>query len=251
MAERIPYYHDLLEAFAEPGCALCRLLAVSADKLVDSILYEGVNDPPTREKLNAARGYCPLHAQLLIRAGAALGVTIMMDGILKVLLRTVTANPVEQAGSSRTRRLLQRANSNISHTAVQKLVEDLSPQAECPVCVNEAEMLDHYGRTLRQYLSPDNELYQAYMHSDGLCLNHFRYVVGGALPGPALSALVSAQQTIWQRLHEQSEEFIRKNDHRFRGEPFGVEEDVWRRSLAAVSGAPLHNYVKAKGLTQS
>ena len=72
MAERIPYYHDLLAAFSEPGCAVCRLLAVSADKLVDSILYEGVNDPPTREKLNAARGYCLPHAELLVRAGAAL-----------------------------------------------------------------------------------------------------------------------------------------------------------------------------------
>ena len=250
MAERIPYYHDLLEAFSEPGCALCRLLAVSADKLVDSILYEGVNDPPTREKLNAARGYCTSHAELLIRAGAALGVTIMMDGILKVLLRTVAANPVDQPGASRTRGLMRRVNSNISHPG-QKLVTDLSPQAECPICINEAEMLGHYGQTLRQYLAPDNELVQTYTHSDGLCLAHFRYVLGAGLPGPALTALITAQQAIWQRLHEQSEEFIRKNDHRFRGEPFGVEEDVWRRSLAAISGAPLRNYVKSKGLTQS
>ncbi len=250
MPTRIPYYHDLLEAFAEPGCALCRLLAVSADKLVDSILYEGVNDVPTREQLNAARGYCQSHAQMLIRAGGALGVTIMMDGVLKVLMRTLAANPVEQAGASTVRGLLRRANVNVSHTAVQKLVADLSPQAECPVCVNEAEMLAHYGRTLHQHLAPGNELFVTYAASDGLCLNHFRQVLADGLPGPALAALVAAQQTIWQRLHEQSEEFIRKNDHRFRGEPFGVEEDVWRRSLTAVSGAPIGSYVKSKGLTQ-
>jgi hypothetical protein len=250
MATRIPYYHDLLEAFAEPGCAVCRLLAVSADKLVDSILYEGVNDVPTREQLNAARGYCQPHAQLLIRAGGALGVTIMMDGILKMLLRTLAANPVEQAGTSSVRGLLRRANVNVSHTAVQKLIVELSPQAACPVCVNEAEMLGHYGRTLHQHLAPDNELCAAYAASDGLCLNHFRQVLANGLPGPALTALVAAQQTVWQRLHEQSAEFIRKNDHRFRGEPFGVEEDVWMRSLAAVSGAPIRSYVKSKGLTQ-
>ncbi|MCL4266359.1 MAG: hypothetical protein KJ069_24350 [Anaerolineae bacterium] len=251
MASRIPYYHDLLEAFAEPGCALCRLLAVSADKLVDSILYEGVNDVPTREQLNAARGYCQPHAQLLIRAGSALGATIMMDGVLKVLLRALAANPVEQVGASRARSLLRRANVNVSHTAVQKLVAELSPQAECPVCVNEAEMLGHYGRTLHQHLAPDNELFTTYAGSDGLCLAHFRAVLMTGLPGPALAALVMAQQTVWQRLHEQSEEFIRKNDHRFRGEPFGVEEDVWQRSLTAVSGAPIRSYVKPRGLTQS
>lgn len=250
MSKRIPYYHDLLEAFAGPGCAICRLLAVSADKLVDSILYEGVNDVPTREQLNAARGYCQSHAQLLIRAGGALGTTIMMDGILKLLLRTLDANSVGQVGASRTRSLLRRANVNVSHTAVQKLVAELSPQAECPVCVNEAEMLVHYGRTLQKHLAPHNELFTAYSASDGLCLNHFRQVLAEGLPGPALTALVAAQQTVWQRLHEQSEEFIRKNDHRFRGEPFGVEEDVWQRSLAAVSGAPIRSYVKPRGVTQ-
>lgn len=251
MTNRIPYYDDLQEAFAEPGCALCRLLAVSADKLVDSILYEGVTDPPIRETFNAARGYCLSHAQLLVRAGAALGVTIMMDGVLKVLLRALEVNPVDQPAASKTRHLLRSLGGNARHTTVQELVAALSAQSNCPICHNEAQMLAHYGRTLLQHLAPDNALFNVYCQSHGLCLPHFREMVSLALPGPALTALVAAQQTIWLRLHHQSEEFIRKNDHRFRGEPFGVEKDVWLRTLTAVSGAPIQQYIRPKGLNQS
>lgn len=243
MTQRIPYYDDLLEAFARPGCAVCRLLAESADKLVDAILYEGVNDIPTRQSLNEARGYCGPHAELMVRSGSALGVTIMMDGVLKMLLRILDANPVDQLGESKTRSLLRSFNS---HTAVQKLSAELAPQTDCPICQNEAELFPHYAHTLLKHLRPENPLYPAYGQSDGLCLLHFREIVGLGQPGVGLTALVAVQRTIWQRLHEEAEEFIRKNDHRFRGEPFGVEKDVGLRSLTAVSGTPIRQYIKAK-----
>lgn len=251
MTERIPFYDDLLEAFAEPGCAICRLLAQNADKFVDSILYESVNDPPTREKFNDALGYCTSHAQLMLRAGAALGVTIMLDNILKILLRTLEANPVEKLSKSHTRHLLRNLKADIGHPATAQLANQLTAQTDCPVCVDEATNLKHYGRTLLQHTELDNTIYQAYEQSDGLCLDHFRAVVSQALPGPGLTAVVTAQKAIWLRLHVQAETFIRKNDHRFRGkEPFGPEKDVWLRTLTAVSGAPIKNYVNPKSLTQ-
>ena len=252
MSERIPYYDDLIDAFAEPGCAICRRLAVTVDKLVGTVLYEGVNDVPTREGFNQALGYCLPHAQLMIRAGSALGVTIMVDNILKILLRALDANPPDKLESSKRKQLFRSLNTSAPHSEAQKLVDSLSPQADCPICVHEAEMFDHYGRTLLKHMTPGNDLHQVYKQSDGLCLPHFRAILNLASPGPALTGLVTAQQTIWLRLHEQSEEFIRKNDHRFRGkEPFGPEEDVWLRALTAVSGLPLKKYVNQKGITQS
>jgi len=250
MSERIPFYDDLLEAFGQPGCAICRRLALSADKMVDSILYESVNDPPTREQFNASLGYCLPHSQLMIRAGAALGVTIMVDNVLKILLRTLEANPVEKLSSSKRKQILRSLNVDTSDTAVRQLAHDFTPQAECPICLNEAEIFVHYGRTLLKHIAPDNAMHNAYAQSDGLCLSHFRRVLSLALPGTALNALVQAQQTVWLRLHEQSQEFIRKNDHRFRGqEPFGTEKDVWLRALTAVVGAPIQTYIKPKSLT--
>ena len=50
-------------------------------------------------------------------------------------------------------------------------------------------------------------------------------------------ALTAAQRAIWERLTEHLGEFIRKNDHRFRHESWGVEADAWLRALATLVGS--------------
>ena len=50
-------------------------------------------------------------------------------------------------------------------------------------------------------------------------------------------ALVNAQHAVWERLGTHLSEFIRKSDHRFRGEPWGEESDAWLRAIAALAGA--------------
>ena len=82
-----PFLNELREAFHGPGCAFCRSLDKHADKFVDSILWEMVNDPGTRIELNQARGYCNQHAWLLVRGGAALGTAILMNDVVKTLLK--------------------------------------------------------------------------------------------------------------------------------------------------------------------
>jgi len=46
-------------------------------------------------------------------------------------------------------------------------------------------------------------------------------------------------------------EFIRKNDHQFRGEKFGAERDVWERAIALTSGPQPAGKSQRGGLTQS
>jgi hypothetical protein len=70
-----------------------------------------------------------------------------------------------------------------------------------------------------------------------LCLPHFRRAVAAVGNEESFTALVEAQKAVWQRLRADLAEFIRKNDHRFRGEPFGLEGDAWLRAIEAVSGA--------------
>ncbi|MEZ4518131.1 MAG: DUF6062 family protein [Chloroflexota bacterium] len=119
MAQRIPYYDEMLIAFAEPGCAFCRLLDASSDRLVDAVLFEMVNDVGVREELNAARGYCRRHAELLVRTGSALGSATMMQGVLKVLIRRIDAGETDQTAASRLRGLARSVNADVSHPAVR------------------------------------------------------------------------------------------------------------------------------------
>ena len=53
----LPYYDDLLEALATPGCAFCLLQQRAAERYLDALLWESVNDPSLRREVSAARGF--------------------------------------------------------------------------------------------------------------------------------------------------------------------------------------------------
>jgi len=48
-------YYELREALQEPGCALCRLEAVTTERFLDGLLYGQVNDPDLDEILTKTR----------------------------------------------------------------------------------------------------------------------------------------------------------------------------------------------------
>ena len=236
MTTRIPYLDELLAALAQPGCAFCRLLDAHADRLIDAILFEMVNDVKMRDELNAARGLCRRHAPLMVRTGSALGAATMMQGVIKVLLRQAAGG--EATPGSRLRALLRGVEDG---PAAESLSAALAPTAPCPVCAYETTYTAHYAQTLLRQAMPGSAVVAAYEASDGWCLPHFRDVLAQAAPGPAPAWLPAAQSAIWGRLNDELEEFLRKSDYRFQKEPFGAERDSWQRAISAVSGQlPAH-----------
>ena len=51
--------HDLIEAFGQPGCPVCRLSTEAVDAYLTSVCYEQVNDLDLREQLRSAGGQVP------------------------------------------------------------------------------------------------------------------------------------------------------------------------------------------------
>lgn len=247
--ESIPYYQDILEAFGRPGCPICRLLAASTERYLDSVLWELVNDPGVREELNQARGYCRQHGWLLVRAGAALGVAILMRDVVRTLLAEVAANPVEEVPESALQGLLRSLEREPDCKATVKLEDALAPQRPCPACVLEQDREGDYVKTTVTHLKGSKPLEDAYHASDGLCLAHFRSALAQASCKSEAETLVAAQLAVWQRLHDELGEFIRKNDHQFRGEAFGQEKDAWRRALEAISGPAPRSQSARQALT--
>jgi hypothetical protein len=235
--EAVPYYLDLLEALGQPGCAFCRLSEASARRYFDAVLWEMVNDPQVRAELNAARGYCPQHNRLLERAGAALGVAILSKGVLRTLLDVLASTPIETAGDSVVQGLLRGVDRSGPSRVTAKLVAALEPQLTCPVCLHQRDRERELSSVLLAYLEDPGTLGAAYEISDGLCLGHFRQTLSQASSPREAQALVRLQRLVWDRLHGELEEFIRKNDVRFREEGFGPEKDSWRRALAALGGS--------------
>ncbi len=213
-------YFDLLEACAQPGCPVCRLALQAGQRYLDSVLYEGVNDPGVREGLRQARGYCREHAwQLTNQTGHALGVAILQRDVVETTLEQTATTPLGRHARQRARRLLQR----------------LQPTADCPACAYRRTTEDDVLRALLQY-SDDEALAAALRDSAGLCLPHFRRALELVPDAGALHRLVDGQRRALARLRDELNEFIRKNDYRFRDEGFGPEGDSWQRAIGIVSG---------------
>jgi hypothetical protein len=229
-------FYDLRQAFGEPGCALCRLLAQAADGYIDSLLWELVNDPALRLELNQTRGYCREHSWLLVRYGASLGAAIMMKDIIDTLRQVAEAGKFEPAAFS-----LRQLFNSAPPGAAAKLAAELGPQAPCPVCVKVQTVEAYYLAALQQHLTGPDNLAAAYRASHGLCLPHFRRVLASITDPEIFTALVEAQKAVWQRLSAELAEFIRKKDHRFQHESYGPEGDAWLRAIEAVVGAPPAN----------
>jgi len=246
----VPYFLDIREALSLPGCAFCRLLARSANRYLDIVLWEMVLDPELRAELNEARGYCSEHGWLLVRPGSALGVAILMQHVIKTLMTVLESQPVEAVSIPILENVRRGLAKDYASKSTAPLVAKLEPQTPCPVCTHlearEMELAD----TLLAHLDEPGDLAVDYRASDGLCLEHFRLSLARALSPAQARTLLTVQQSIWQRLRDELGEFIRKKDHRFKDEPFGSEKDSWRRALEAISGPPPAGGTERQALTE-
>ena len=235
-AATAPFYQALKQAFIQPGCPVCRLVTGSVDRYLDSILWEMVNDPALRDRLNLARGYCREHGWMLVRSGAALGVAILTKDVITTLLRELDASVTGHESETGRRSLRSVLGRGRTLEGIEQLAERLSLKIPCPACTHARSVEADCLSTLLEVNGDTAELRRLHGESDGLCLSHFRQGLGMASTSAGATSFVAAQRTVWQRLADELGEFIRKNDYRFRDEGFGAERDAWLRALQAVSG---------------
>lgn len=79
--ERILY--ELKEALSQPGCPLCTLGKDAEKRYFDTLFYELVNDPATRQKILRGGGFCPTHTALIFEErNSILGIAIIYRDLL-------------------------------------------------------------------------------------------------------------------------------------------------------------------------
>jgi hypothetical protein len=229
---RVSSFYDLRDAMAAQDCPVCRLAAGAADRYMDNLLYENVNDAGLRKQTRRARGFCHAHAWGLVRHGASLGVAIITRDVLQTLLQVLDGARFEPPPLISLQRALGQGDEAAAH-----VVARLAPQEECPVCRHVGEMEGIYLGALVEHLLGEEGLLPAFEASDGLCLPHFRRALIRVHTQAVFDGLVGAQRAIWERLASQLNEVIRKSDYRVEEGLEGAERDAWLRALAAISGA--------------
>lgn len=210
-------YYDLLEAFAQPGCALCRLLEHDVDRFLDNLLYEYPTDPTTQNAFRASRGLCHEHSWQLTRYNSALAVAVLYNAALDELLNISEKTPPEKG---------RRGKSS-------PLADALEPTKPCPACVVRSDSEKRYLNVIGEYIAGDR-LRDAFAKSDGLCLPHFREALSTSTPDSART-LTAIQREKWAALKGEVETFLHKMDAHYHQE-IGTEATSWLRALARLAG---------------
>lgn len=228
LGKHTPYF-ELVDAQAMPGCPVCRLAYKATDRYLDSLLYEAVLDPDVRAKLKNAQGFCSQHAAMLRRRpGRALGVALIYRDIIRTMAERLERGEYRPSPS-----LLDRLLGR-EHGAAGA-AESLGRGERCPACVIAEQSENTYLDLMLAHIA-DDTLYRAYAGGEGLCLAHLIGALGRTSDAEAFRRLVEPQVARYRAMLHDLDEFIRKHDHRFKGEKFGEEGDVWLRAMNAVLG---------------
>ena len=215
-------YHDLLDAFSEPGCPVCRLALRSIERFIASTNRDLVNTPDVWNEIMASQGFCNLHAQQWLSTAHPLGTAFIYEALLERIGKEIERQKPGKGGGLRSR--LGAGNPSA-----------LMPEKRCLVCLHREEqealliatLLKGFGETSFRTL---------YQRSPGLCVPHLRTALGAA-NGEVFDLLRNHALNEQARLRDQLKEIIRKHDYRYRDEPIGEERDATERAVNLIAGA--------------
>jgi hypothetical protein len=195
---------ELEGALSMDGCPLCRIEAIDEQRWMETFVREGYRDPGARRRFVGGRGFCPAHAELLLRTTAQRDATAVVAAVCR---RLVDEDIVRlRDGDEKSWRGRRRARAGKeSHTCAACDARRLSADRKCYF----------FCKTL-----VDEATQARYRASDGLCAPHFSQVMTEAareFPG-LLKLLREDQLERLLVLQNGLSEFERRRDYRYRHE---------------------------------
>jgi Family of unknown function (DUF6062) len=221
-------HHKLEEVLREQreGCAVCRLVSRTGRRYLESLLYEGVNDPGVQSEFRGSLGFCSRHAYLLLDVGDGHGTAILYRAAARELTQILSRMSNAPKAQTPLRFLLGRPS-----TAEPALLE---PGRGCMVCGAEEAAEEVYLRALLDGAEAGS--FDGLLDGPGaVCVRHLSgasVMAGGRLP----RALIEVTHEALSDLETDLGLYVRHNDYRYSDEPWGKERDSWKRAVAKMVG---------------
>jgi hypothetical protein len=229
-------YFELRDALHEDGCPICHLLVTRSAAALDSLLYEQVTDPTSRDVLRASHGLCNWHAWALLQVSTGRsGIAIIYEALLGHQLQELLA--LQQMLRPHT--FWQRLMAGVcNHTVSLPFLNRWRTKTPCPLCRQHTEIDERsYLHTLLDGLG-EPEFSRRFQDSFGLCLPHLVLVVEHERQHPGLPTLIHLQVQILTAWRSKLQEIIRTFDYRFATEIASTEGTEWRRTIELFVGKP-------------
>lgn len=205
----------LIDTLSEKNqnCPVCRLINESIEKLVDTILYELVNDPEIRTNFRNS-GLCKRHAEIIERylerhpELGLLGIAIIYEDMLQNQIDLISQNDFDSI-----------KNKN------------------CYLCERENEVEKTYISSFIRIFSENDGLDLFEKSSCILCFDHY-YRISTIVDESFAERLKKIQSAKLSNLKDQLSIFIQKHDYRNK-QPFG-KEAVAYKVAGALMGKPVN-----------
>jgi hypothetical protein len=192
---------------------MCRVAHKADREYIWHFFDAGADQGESIDEVRRACGFCQEHIQMLCR--------IATEGMNSTLaISTMFAE---------------------TFAGIVDDIESLTPRARferapCPACTNRDERLRANARYLLDELATSPGHRERFEASPGLCFGHFELVWKIAPTDQDRELLHTVQRNATARVLEDLMEHVRKQDHKFRHEPKGTEQDSWRRAMFMTAG---------------
>jgi hypothetical protein len=186
--------HSLKDLNAE-GCLFCTYEHYQAERYLEGIANDGINDPPLRIRLRNKGGFCERHTREFVEEARVLSSAILLESMLS--------------------HRLERARFGKRPVVV-----------DCEACEVERKTRDNLAKSVRR--SREDGRFLDYLFQAELCVGHLELVCH-QLPEGSRHRFVDKHYQLLQNLAE----VIRKHDYRFVSE--GISEEETRSLKEALS----------------
>jgi hypothetical protein len=177
--------HSLKDLNAE-GCLFCTYEHYQAERYLEGIANDGINDPPLRIRLRNKGGFCERHTREFVEEARVLSSAILLEAMLS--------------------HRLERARFGKRPVVV-----------DCEACEVERKTRDNLAKSIKR--SRDDKVFLDYLFQAELCVGHLELVCH-QLPEGSRHRFVDKHYQLLQNLAE----VIRKHDYRFVSEGISEEE---------------------------
>jgi hypothetical protein len=206
----------------QPLCSVCLFAHAALLRYVESLFYERVNDVGTRAELRKSGGFCRFHAQAISNHADALGSAIILEDLIKQVVRGIEKGKfVAETSSNPLLRLFDDRRNDV-YTPV------------CVICLKEKELEELAVHTLCQALV-NVDFKERFERSSGLCIPHFRLAARHHRESPGWTIVVAAEEKALRDLTRRLDELAKSYDYRSTKdlEPDAVRS--WREALNITS----------------
>jgi hypothetical protein len=224
-------YFTLLDALWEPECPVCTLVVDDGRAYLDHLLYESVLDVPTRMRLRESFGFCSWHTGQLSSlppiCAPSEGFAIFASDLLRKL-DYVGRDIIQRQPTWEWKSWFKK-----THGRLLALIK----QRPCPACDHVKQFETYHLKDLLDAIG-DKEFFDAYEAARGICLPHLLILEELYSSHPNFSLLFKTQLAKAKSLRVTLEEFIRKQDCRFRDQMTAEEAKSPKAAMEFLVGRP-------------